>query len=67
MNGLFGILIYVIVLGLIFYVVWWFLGKLALPEPFNKIAIAVVALIALILLLNLLFGFAPGPRLHWSY
>lgn len=65
MTGLFGLLIYVIVLGLIAYVCWWFLGKLALPEPFSKIAVAILALIVLVLLLNVLFGFAPGPVVSW--
>jgi Zn-dependent protease with chaperone function len=58
------LLIYIIVLGLVFYILWWLLGKVGLPEPFNKIATMILALICVLVLLNLLFGILPMPALR---
>ena len=55
-GGLLPLLINLVIIGLIFYVVWWFLGYIALPEPFNKVCRVLIALIALILLVNALLG-----------
>lgn len=52
------LLIQLVIFGLIMYVLWWGLGKLGLPEPFNKIATVVLVLITVVFLLNILFGFS---------
>jgi uncharacterized membrane protein YwzB len=62
-EGLIQILIYLVVWGLILYVLWWGLGKIGLPEPFNKIAVVVLVLISVIVLVNLLLGFTGGSLL----
>lgn len=66
--SLVNLLIYICILGLIFYVLFWGLGKIGLPEPFNKVAIAILVLIIVLVLINLLTGFAPvGPVLSWRH
>ena len=52
-----------IIVALIFWCIWWFLGYVGLPEPFAKIAKVVVGLVALIVVINLLLGMAGGPVL----
>ena len=64
-EGLIGVLIYLIVWGLILYILWWAIGKIGLPEPFGKIAVVVLVVITVLVLLNLLTGFIPIPRSHW--
>ena len=59
-NSLIGVLIYLVIWGLIFYVCWWGLAKIGLPEPFGKIATVVLVLAAVVVLLNLLLGFVGG-------
>jgi hypothetical protein len=54
--GLLSLLITLVIAGLIFYLIWWFIGYIGLPEPFNKVARVLVALVALIFLINLLLG-----------
>jgi heme A synthase len=61
---LIGLLVTVVVLGLVFYLLWWLLGVIALPEPFNKVAIVLLALVAVVLLLGVLFGGISVPRLR---
>jgi hypothetical protein len=57
------LLVYLVVLGLIFYVLFWGLSKIGLPEPFGKIILVVLVLVVVIVLLNLLFGFLPGGHI----
>jgi hypothetical protein len=60
--NLIGLLITVVILGLVFYVIWWLLGTIGLPEPFNKVVRVLLALIAVVILLSLLFGGISIPR-----
>jgi hypothetical protein len=64
MESLISLLVTVIVLGLVFWLVWWVLGQIPLPEPFRTVAIVLLGLIAVLILLSLLFGWAPFPHLR---
>lgn len=66
-NGqeLVSILIYLVVWGCVLYVLWWGLGKIGPPEPFMKIGTVVLVVLTVIVLLNLLFGFAGTPLISW--
>ena len=55
-SNLVSLVIYIVVIGLIFYVLWWGLAQIALPEPFDKIARVVVVDVAVLLLINALLG-----------
>ena len=57
------LLIYIIILGLIFYCVWWALAQIALPEPFGTIARVLVVLVALLICVSLLLGLVPSGGL----
>jgi hypothetical protein len=60
--GLIGLLITIILIGLIFYILWWALSQIPLPEPFSVIVrvilVLVMAIIAIWLVLQL--GAAVG-------
>ena len=56
LGGLMPLLIEISIAGLIFYLLWWFIGYVGIPEPFNKVARVVIALVALIYLINLLLS-----------
>ena len=60
------LLIQLVIVGLIFYAVWWFIGYIGLPAPFDKIARVLVALVALIYVVTLLasLGGISLPRLR---
>ena len=64
-NELMSILIYLIVWGLILYVLWWGLGRIGLPEPFAKIGTIVLVVLTVIVLLNLLMGFVGTPLVRF--
>jgi hypothetical protein len=55
----------VCVVGAVCWILWWFIGYLAPPEPFNKVLRVIVALIAVFFLLNLLLSGSGHPLIRW--
>jgi hypothetical protein len=58
--------IYVIVLGLVIWLLLYVIDAVPLPDPFNRVArvcIIVIGVLILILLLLNLIGLGPPPRL----
>jgi hypothetical protein len=51
-----GILISLVLWALVFWVLWWAVGALALPEPFAKVISVVLIVAAVIVILGLLMG-----------
>lgn len=55
-SALVNLLVSLVVVGLIAWLLWWFIDYIGLPQPFNKVARVIVALVVLIFLINLLLG-----------
>lgn len=53
-GDLINALIWLVGLGLIAYLLWWLIGYVGLPEPINKIARAVIALVVVVMLIRLI-------------
>ena len=51
-----AVLISLVIWGIIFYVLWWGLSKIALPEPFGKIATVILVLATVIVVIGILTG-----------
>ncbi len=60
-----GALIELVCVGVVFWLLWWLLGYIGLPEPFNKVARVILALAAVLILINMLMGFAGHPFIRW--
>ena len=60
------LLLWLVIIGCGFYVLWWALGKIALPEPFNKLAIVVLVVLTVLALWWLFAGSIPAPRSVWK-
>jgi VIT1/CCC1 family predicted Fe2+/Mn2+ transporter len=61
-SGLLSLLIWLVLVGLIFYVLWWGLAQIGLGPPFDKV-IRIVLVVALVLVLvYLLLGVLPIPH-----
>ncbi len=54
--SLLTLFISIVLWGLVFFVAWWGLGKIALPEPFNKIATVLLVVATVVVLIGLLTG-----------
>lgn len=59
-SALIGAVIWVVVAGLIFGLLWWLVDYAKLPEPFNKVARVVLAVAAVVLLIAVLLSVAGG-------
>ena len=57
--------IWVIVLGIIFGLLWWLIDYVKIPEPFSKVARVVLAVAGVVLLINVLLGLAGHPFIRW--
>lgn len=64
-QGLVEAVVWLIVIGIVFWVLWWGLGKIGLPEPFNKVATVVLILAAVLVVCNILLGLVGHPLIKW--
>jgi hypothetical protein len=58
-------LIWLICIGLIFWLLWWLVAYIGLPEPFNKVARVILAVAAVVVLINVLLSLAGHPIVRW--
>jgi hypothetical protein len=58
-------LIYLIVLGVIFGLLWWLISYVGLPAPFDRVARVILAVAAVIVCINVLLGIAGHPFIRW--
>lgn len=52
-----SLLVTLVIVGIIAWLLWWFIGYVGLPEPFNKVARVLIGLVVLIFLINMLLSF----------
>jgi hypothetical protein len=64
-QGLLNLVVELVIAGLVFWLLLWFIGWVGLPEPFLKVAKVILGLVVLIFLINVLMGFSGHPLIHW--
>jgi hypothetical protein len=64
-NGMINAVIWLIIVGLIFGLLWWLIGYCAIPEPFNKVARVVLAIFAVLILINALLTVVGHGFIRW--
>lgn len=58
------LLVSLAIYGLVFYILFWGSGKIALPDPFGKVLSVVLVIAAVAILIGLLAGRVPLIHLH---
>lgn len=58
-----NLLITVLILGVVFYLLYWLIGEIPLPAPFAVVAKAIIAIVVVVVLLGLLFGGIKIPQI----
>lgn len=53
-SDLINALIWLVGIGLIAWILWWFLGYVGLPEPFNKVGRVLIGLVVVVVLIRLI-------------
>lgn len=64
-GGLVNVLIQVLVIGLVVWLLWWLVSFIGLPEPFNKVARVIIAVVAVIFLINVILSLAGQSFITW--
>lgn len=64
-TALLMLLVQLVIGGLIFWLLYWFLGQVGLPEPFHKVAVVILALAVVIFLINILMSMGGHPLIRW--
>ena len=57
---LISLIVTLVILGLIFWLVMWFINYVGVPEPFRKVIIVIVGLIVFLFVLNILLSLLGG-------
>jgi hypothetical protein len=57
--------VWIIVIGIIFWLLFWLIDYCGIPEPFNKVIKVVVAVVAVLILINFLLGLAGHQVVAW--
>lgn len=57
------VVVYLIVGGLIFWLLWWLVDYVGLPEPFNKVAHVILAVLAVLVVIGILLSLVGGQPL----
>lgn len=57
--------VWLIVCGVIFWLLFWLIDFCALPMPFSKVAKVVLAVAAVIVVINVLLSLAGHPIFRW--
>lgn len=58
-------IILLVCLGLVFWLLYWLVDYVAMPEPFNKVARVILAIAAVIVLINCIMSLAGKPFIQW--
>lgn len=60
-TTLLHVVVWIIIAGIIFWLVNWLIGYVGIPEPFNKVAKVIVAVVAVVMLINALLMLVGRP------
>lgn len=64
-SSLLSLLLTLVIVGCIFWLLWWLVAYIGLPAPFDKIARVILAVVAVFILIDLLLGLAGTPLIRW--
>lgn len=59
-QGAVSVVIYLIVGGLVFWLLWWLINFVNPPEPFKKVASVILAILAVLVVIGALLSFVGG-------
>lgn len=64
-EDLVNLIVALVVMGLVWWLLYWLVSYLAPPEPFAKVAKVILAVAAVLILINLLMGLTGHPLVVW--
>lgn len=64
-GAIVGALLWLIIMGVVFWLLWWLIQYVGLPEPFAKVANIILAIAAVVLIINVLMSLGGKPFIRW--
>ncbi len=64
-QQLFMAVVYVLIAGVVFWLLTWLIAYVGIPEPFNKVAKVILGIAVVVFLINVLMGLAGHGFIHW--
>lgn len=64
LSTLFSVVIWLLIAGVIYWLVTWLIAQIGVPEPFNKIIRIIIALIVFVIALNALLMLVGTPLIR---
>lgn len=64
-STLIGAFIHLVIVALCFWLLWFLLSYVKIPEPFNKILRVILMVFAVLYLINFLLGMIGHPIVAW--
>lgn len=56
-----SVILWIAALGLICWLLWWLIGYIGIPEPFNKVARVIIAVLAVVVLIKIIVRVFGSP------
>ncbi len=63
LAGAVTIILYLLIAGLVFGLLWWLVSYIAPPEPFAKVARVVLAILAVLVVIGILLSLVGGQAI----
>ncbi len=54
------VIVYLVVAGLVFWLLYWLINYIAPPEPFRKVANVILAILAVLVVIGILLSLVGG-------
>jgi len=64
-EALIQAVIWIVIAGVIWWLLNWLIGYAGIPEPFAKVARVILAVVAVLILINALLSLAGHPLVAW--
>jgi hypothetical protein len=61
LGSLVELVIYLLVVGGVLWLLLWLVAYIGVPEPFSKVAKIIIMIVGVLILINVLLGFAGSP------
>jgi len=59
-SSLLNLVVWFAIIGGVFWLLWWLIGYIGLPQPFDKVLRVIVAIVCVVILVNLLLSLGGG-------
>jgi len=64
-SGLVNFVVWLVVIGLVCWLLTWLIDYCGVPTPFNKVGKIIIAVVGVVLLINALLGLGGNGFIAW--